>query len=473
MTRRFLPLILLALAAVPPRAALAARAARPTPAPTPAALTAPRWDVSLAAAEDAALRTSPTLAAAKADRLSSEKNADAQGTLLLPQLSLSASATYLDKLPEMSVLPGRPPVVLGDHNNWMVGASASWTVWDWGALRNAWKSASAAANRSGESERLTRRQTLLAVRSSYLQVRLASEQCRLLSDSLSLAESQLRDVQARVAAGTAGALDLSSAKQEALSRRRGLREARASLAGALRDLSDLTGIPSPADPSLPLDGTTAAQPPPGIEAPTLLLTLEDEAPLRDHLAPPSADPAGADQPQVRQWEAAAESSRRQAASAKAGLLPKIQVSGLADYQYPYQSELKTIQQNAVMATATMPLFDWGREWKQSASARAAAEAAEARRAQALADWERDVKKARDQYAALLAESDLDRQSAAEADAFARLVGDSYRAGRSTYLEVESADLKALESQVTFARTKIQVWLQAAVLRSLTLDEAKE
>jgi outer membrane protein TolC len=155
------------------------------------------------------------------------------------------------------------------------------------------------------------------------------------------------------------------------------------------------------------------------------------------------------------------------------LLPKIQVSGTAEYEYPNQSELKTVQQNIAMVSASMPLFDWGREWKQAAAARAQADAAEARKTQAQADLIRDTQKARDQYAALKDEGELDSESAKEANDFAKLVRDSYRAGRSTYLEVESADLKALEAQVSYARTSVQVLLQAAILRSLTMDETKD
>jgi len=438
-----------------------------------AAFDAPRWSLTLEAVEQAALQHSPTLAASRFDRRSAEKTADALETTLLPQLSLNGSATYIDKLPELSVLPGHPPMILGDHKNWSAGINAAWTVWDWGALRSAWKSAGANAEARTEAERLTRRQIILAARSAYLQVRLAREQVRLLADSLDLAQSQQHDVESRVSAGTAGQLDLSSARQETLARRRNLREARASLAGALRDLTDLTGEAPPADPSLPIDQATASQPPAGIDAPTLIFAMEDETKVQTRLSVPVDHSDFSDQPQVKQWESVAEASRRQASSAKAGLLPKIQLSGSAVYEYPNQSDLKTIQQNTAMVSASMPLFDWGREWKQASAARAQAEAAEARKAQAQADWDRDTQKAQDQYSALKDEANLDAQAATEADDFAKLVRESYRAGRSTYLEVESADLKALQAQVSYARTSVQVLLQAAILRSLTTDETKD
>jgi outer membrane protein TolC len=175
------------------------------------------------------------------------------------------------------------------------------------------------------------------------------------------------------------------------------------------------------------------------------------------------------QPQIQQWTDAAEAARRQASGAKASMLPKIQVSGRSSYDYPDQLAPVTVQQNTAMVSASMPIFDWGHSLKQAAAARDQAEAAEARKTQARADWERDLAKADDQYKALRDEAVLDLQSSVEADGFAKLVRDSYRAGRSTYLEVESADLKALQSKVDSARTNVQVLLQAAVLKSLTTD----
>jgi outer membrane protein TolC len=206
----------------------------------------------------------------------------------------------------------------------------------------------------------------------------------------------------------------------------------------------------------------------------LILEMEPEETVRGRLteALPTLELSlknSATQPQIQQWTDAAEAARRQCSSAKASMLPKIQVTGRASYDYPNQFAPVTVQQNTAMVSASMPIFDWGHSFKQASAARAQADAAEARRTQAQADWERDLAKADDQYKALRDEAVLDQQSAVEADDFAKLVRDSYRAGRSTYLEVESADLKSLQAQVQSARTHVQVLLQAAVLKSLTTD----
>jgi len=101
--------------------------------------------LDLKASEAAALAHSPNLKAAQFDELSANRQADSQESVLLPLLSIDGSAKYLDKVPEVALLPGKPPIEFGSHKNWSAGVNFAWTVWDWGALRGAWKSAQANA----------------------------------------------------------------------------------------------------------------------------------------------------------------------------------------------------------------------------------------------------------------------------------------------------------------------------------------
>ncbi len=428
-----------------------------------------RLKLDLKASEAAALAHSPNLKAARFDELSAGRQADSQESVLLPLLSVDGSAKYMDKVPSVALLPGKPPIEFGSHNNWSAGVNFSWTVWDWGALRGAWKSAQATAAARSEATRMTQRQVKLAVRAAYLQIRLACEQVHLVADSLSLAQDQLRDVEAKVKAGTSGRIDLASSRQETLDRRRTLREARASLANAIRDLSALTGTAAVGDPSLALDSDTAAHPPTGIEPASLVVEVEPVDAILTALGTWPGKIDAESQPLVRQWDAQAKAAHQMEKSAKAGLLPKVQVTARSSYDYPDQILPESIQQNVVGVSASMPLFDWGRAKRQSDAAKDQARAAEARRDQAQEDWRRDVAKASGDFQALKAEADLDRQASQQAAELAKLVRESYKSGRSSYLEADSADLKALQAQVQSARTAVQVLLQAAVLSSLTSD----
>ena len=68
---------------------------------------------------------------------------------------------------------------------------------------------------------------------------------------------------------------------------------------------------------------------------------------------------------------------------------------------------------------------------------------------------------------LLDQESVDERSVSETDELSRLVYLSYKAGRSNYLEVQNANLRALESKVSAARTRVQIRIQLSILADLS------
>jgi outer membrane protein TolC len=93
-------------------------------------------------------------------------------------------------------------------------------------------------------------------------------------------------------------------------------------------------------------------------------------------------------------------------------------------------------------------------------------AAENRRDLAAETLERDWDKAAVQLAALRDQEELDRRTVAEAEELARMVYSSYKAGRSTFLEVQTYSLTALEAKVQAAQTRAQILIQLSTLAEL-------
>lgn len=89
------------------------------------------------------------------------------------------------------------------------------------------------------------------------------------------------------------------------------------------------------------------------------------------------------------------------------------------------------------------------------------------RAQLEKDMRRDRDKAADQLSGLIAQQEINRQYVMQAEELARLVYSSYIAGRSTFLEVQTANTRALEAKIQSLRTDIQVLMQLAVLENLS------
>ena len=255
-----------------------------------------------------------------------------------------------------------------------------------------------------------------------------------------------------------------------MGRRRQFRQARADLAGELRELYTLIGEEPAADLSLPLDASAAAGLPADVEPPSVIVALDLPEEAMESLASAESWSPDAAPPALRAWEALADSHRLAARSARAGLWPSLQLSARTSADYPNGPLLETINQNTVGIFASLPLFENGRTRRQAAELEAQAKAGDWRREEARRDLARDWLKAKDQLAGLKAQREINRQAASEASELSRLTYESYKAGRATYLEVQSANLRELESRVQCARTDTQFVMQLAMLASLSEKE---
>jgi outer membrane protein TolC len=425
--------------------------------------------LTLKDAESAALASSPTLAAARFEAQAASRQETSQRSYLFPTLALDGSYRWVDEVPSMQIAPGRA-LQFGDHRSNTVGIGASWQIWDWGAAMQAWKSVQAQTESRRQALRAAKRQTLLAARLSYFQVQAAAEQSRLIADTLKLSQAQYRDIQTRYKAGTASRADALAAHQEVLSWSRQLRAARGDLAASLRDLHAAMGIEPTADLSLPMDTLTSKDPPRDVAPPSVSVDLDPIPESLAVLVALSTPPPDASLPQPAQLDALAQGSRRQAKAQKALMLPKVQVTARASYDYPNGPVLETIQQNMVGVSASMPLFDWGRTLSQSRAASDQALAFEKRRDQAVSDLKRDWLKAQDQLRSLEDQRALNQQSVAETMELAGLAYDSYKNGRIGFTEVQSANLRALQAAVMAARTDVQVLVQRALVAALSKED---
>ena len=424
--------------------------------------------IGLDTALEAAQHNSAVLQAVEADRQAAEKRAASRQSPLWPRLTLDASYKYISEIPALTVAGRSQP--LGANDNYSLGPTLNWTLWDQGSLREAWRSAQAVSRARDADLKATGLQIRLKLRLAYAQAQLALEAVRSLGDSLRLAQSQHADIGKRLRAGAASRTDELSAHQDVLERRRQYRQARADLAGALRELYALTGEEPAADLSLPLDASAAAGLPADVEPPSVIVALDVPEDSMKSLAAAEDWPQDLDPPALRAWAALAESSRRAARSARAGLWPSLQLSARTSADYPNGPILETINQNIVGVFASLPLFENGRTRRQTAELEAQAAAGDWRREGARRDMVRDWLKAKDQLAGLKAQREINRQAASEALELSRLTYESYKAGRATYLEVQSANLRELEARVQCARTDTQLVMQLSVLASLSEKE---
>jgi outer membrane protein TolC len=433
----------------------------------PAAAEAPRFSLTMAEAESAARAHALDVKAAGEESAGARARADAAFSPLLPRLTLDGYYRYQTEVPRFSVVPGQPPQPFGSNRATSIGPTLTWTLWDEGALRKTWRAEQAGARSLEERERLAATQATQAARLAYVQVQLAREKVRLLADSVALADAQYADIEKRLRAGAVSRIDSLSSHQADLQRRKDFLSAQADLAGALRELFQLTGLGAGLDLTRPVDVRASTALPAGLAEPTLRLAFDS---LADTPAPLAAAEAAsgpsADHPAALAYAREADAARLAAEAASAGGWPKVQFQGAIAYAYPNGPVLQSVTQKSAGLTASVPLFEGRASARQAESSKRAASAADRRRDLVVERLARDWDAARAALAALRDQAALDATAVVESEELARLVYRSYQGGRSTYLEVQTYDLSALQAKVAAAQTRAQILIQLAALAQL-------
>jgi outer membrane protein TolC len=436
-------------------------------APAAASSESPVFALTLAQAEAASRAHALEAKAAAEDSASARAGAEAAFAPLLPRLTLDGYYRYQTEVPRFSVVPGQPPQPFGSNRATSIGPTLNWTLWDEGALLKTWRAEQAGARSKEEQERNLATQVTQAARLAYVQVQLAREKVRLLEDSVTVSDAQYADIEKRRRAGASSRIDSLSSHQSDIQRRKDFLTAQSDLAAALRELLQLTGLGAGLDLTRPADVRASTAVPAGLAQPTVRLELDSLSDTPAALAATEAllGPA-ADHPGVLAYARLADSERLSADAVSAAGWPKIQFQGAVAYEYPNGPALQYVTQKSVGLTASLPLFEGRATARQAEQRKHAATAAEKRRDLVVEQLARDWDKARAALAALRDQAALDATAVVESEELARLVYLSYQGGRSTYLEVQTYDLTALQAKVAAAQTRAQILIQLAVLAQL-------
>lgn len=425
------------------------------------------FNLSLKQAEDQVLSTSNTLKSAVESGSAADFGAAAQQAPLWPKLTLSGNYFYQTNVPQLVLpLPGAAAFSFGDYNNYNFGLNLSYTLFDGGGAHNLWKSSLQNSRARHDEIDLTKKQLMLSVRQAYVKVQLSIENTSLTAKSLLLSKARYNDVNNRFRAGSASKLDFVNSKRELLDYQVKLKQAQNTLAADLRDLVNLTGGNQDTDYSRPWPQGLDQQAVPGLDAPTSFLQFD----------PLSSDPVAsksgftaptAEHPQILALSDSAEAARLGAKAAGAGQWPKITLSATGEYLYPNGPILQEVQQNIFAVNVSLPLFEDGQARHLRSQHTAEAASFEFQRNQRLLEFDRDFRKAKDLLDNLNSQEKLSRENAEQAEIAASLTYQSYRAGKQQYLDVETANLKSLESKVALAQVRANILNTQAQLRFLS------
>jgi outer membrane protein len=397
-----------------------------------------------------AFEHSHTLRELDARRAQAEANVGVARAADLPQVSAQASYTRTNHVDQFGLQTpdGVFRIVYPDiPDNYTSRLDVQWPVFDWGRSRATRESARAEARAAGRDETDGRAALRLEVVNAYWAVVTGRETVTVREGGLERLGAQLRDVKAQLDAGLVPPSDVLNVEAQESAQRAQLIDAEAQRDTGELLLRELLGLA----PDVPIELVESLGLPPATEE-----SLTD---LAKTVAAGRAD---------RQALAErVESARRRAQAADAGDRPSMALAAGVDYARPNP---RIFPRNEdwndswdVSARVTWPLFDGGRADAETAAARAAVAAAEAR----LAEYDRQLRieigrrqlELRAARASVQAAEDGVR-SATEAR---RVLDERFAAGVATSTDLLDAQVALLQAELTRTSALANAQLAAAAL----------
>jgi len=410
-----------------------------------------------------ALKNSNQLKSFVEMRNAAEEQTDAQYAKLFPRLTFDAYYNYLSAVPQVQTAAAGTSIPFGSHDNYSFGPSLSYTLWDTNSERKAYRGLGKLTESRDRDRRDEELQVYLAIRMEYVRVQALVEELRAVNDSLNLARSQNDDIVSRLRAGGATKLDRVESERAVLSYEIQFEQKQAELSTALKDLLARTQIQTVSDISHPG--------PAGIPNVTLVLDLDPIQKNLEDLSLLQFSRPDDNHPKVSSRELLAQSAELQSESIKASLWPTFKFLGRVTLQYPNGPNIEQVNQNTLLFTATVPLFEMNETRHRSGQKMREAEAARYQKDQVRIDLRRDYDKAQELLASLRVQYKLAVQDVKNSSEAARLYYESYRGGKSQLIDVQTANNRALISKVNKTRIEAQILNQLDQLRALSGREA--
>lgn len=418
-------------------------------------------DLPLESCETAALQFSPAVKAAQAQAQAAQAAYESARGYLYPSLYLDAAGSWVSEVPQMQV--GPQTFEFGSEWGYSVGPTVEYVLFDKGAR-------SASANRAVSVYQsklmeyaMARKQALLQVRQAYFAVQRDLESIYLLSEQLKVARKQRADVQSAYKAGAKSRRDLLLAEKQALRSAVDASAARAELARDLRELFKLTGTDFGIDPHYPLDWRVHEK----LDGETSsVIRADDPAQTVAQFEPFARLVFDADTPRLAAYDGVIKSYEYAARAYAAAVWPRLALSAGAYAQYPNGPIQEDVFLGKAGLSLRLPLFEGGKNKQQAQAQRLTAQAAEHQKQEAAQALEALFASAQDSLFALDIEMDLAKQLSEKAAQAASLTYQAYNAGAVTFLEVDDANLSALQSKLMLNELNIRRLNGLAVLDSL-------
>lgn len=400
------------------------------------------------------------LEAAKAQAIASSSS-------LYPRADFNGNYFYQTHIPTQTFAGSN--VKMGANDNYSIGPVVSYTLFDGGKAKNNTRSARLNADAKQQDVLSQKRDIRHSVSLTYARVQLYASNLAMTMDALKLSQGQSADIDLRFKVGTASKLDKISAHKEMLNYKLLFYQAQNDLASSLYDLFALTGETKTYNTRRPLPRELASNLAKDIDVPTLLITID---PLETTLTKLSSNQhqfasPGGETPQIKSLSLLAQSSQMASKSQDAANKPKFSISAESRTAYPDSSKQEQYNNNIFSVSVSLPLWDANQNRSLAKKYLNEAKAQEKIKAQKISDMTRDHNKATAAIGNLESQLLISQDSTKEAAEIASLTYHSYTAGKATFLEVQSANLRLMDARVNTAKIEYNLVTQLTEIEYLS------
>lgn len=418
-------------------------------------------DLSLASCEADAVAFSPAVRAAQAQAEAARASYDSTRSSLYPGLYLDASGSWTSEVPEVNM--GPQTFEFGSEWGYSAGPTLEYVLFDKGARSAASNSALAVYQSKLSELALARKQTLLQLRQAYFAVQRDLENIYLQSEQLKVARKQLADVESAYRAGAKSRRDVLMAEKQELRTAVDVSSARSALGRDLRELFKLTGTDYGINPAYALDWRVREK----LEGETSAVIRADEpAQTVRRFASVSGLDFDEETPKLSAYDELVKSYEYAARGYAASVWPRVGVSAGAYWQYPNGPIHEDVFLGKAGVSLRLPLFEGGKNKDKAQAQRFSADAAREQKKDVAEALKALFYSAKDALTALDVETELTRQLVQKANQSAGLTYQAYNAGAVTFLEVDDANLAALQSRMMLSELNIRRLNNLAVMDSL-------
>lgn len=355
----------------------------------------------------------------------------------LPQFYLDGQYRYVSEVPAMSLpAPLNKKIELGQNNNYSAGINFSYLLTDFGQNKKNIAGASEEAKAVEQSKIALELQVKLKISQLFLKLRFQASQMHALLDSWLLAKEQEKDMALRLKSGISSRLDYVKATKESQGFKLKLLQTQREFSESMQDWLIITGENAQQgefDKVVPEELSAK-----WITPDHSLVKIQNYNWINEEI---DLNP---NHPQLLQLDSLKLSSAFKADGVTRSYFPRLQFQARSSIEYPNGPKPEQFQQNAIMLSLVMPIWDGNRRLEQKAAMEYAKLSYELQKENLNDELKGEVRKYKSRLNQLDQEAQVVRDGIKDAETLAQLTYKSYQNGRSQFLEVQSANLKVLE-----------------------------